>query len=929
MLFLAAIALLFCGANASLSDYQHTLLKVPNCGACRTTFDVVVNHYDAKLKSGNYDTATLTESFRSSLTSVCKFIPTAIWTEYPGTGHLCNQFEEMEISSTTSLQICALVGFCENGCQFCEARVAGGWQTVEHAQNFCQAFTNYQRIALADCTDEMSRYSADNALSQADNAEVLFCNSSEKIACDTTGEYVQPNLISTQSNHFCGKGYASVTYETYGAGNYNESHLNALDEDLTIGYHFSDLKHPSYVCACEVGYSRCEVAGRDFCCDAAGNPSVGAQFLERIVRYEKRKAFIRSKPIKEDQIMSAIEMAKQEHVLEQRRVAEELDCSGNSWTYFMDSPVDGVTFNFVGPWSDHEYYTFAYKQDADFVTIAINTNLYPEGQPMAGANGQGDVVVAMGDWFFNKRQGSGLFLDLETANRNNVLHGVHMDVENDNAALPLGVYQHTKFVSVANSNNGFSEVEEYIDFIHNMDSANNNIAPFLKFGGGIDEAADNGLGYLSNEPLNVIDMENSGTFAGPLNGAVEYYIHDGFDEQSHLDAIYVRDVLGLNWEQYGGTGVNTRLFSFNRTFMPHDESDYLVHVVAECFNDVIAGVVRLCEVPSKSPSNSRTPSRTPSFSPTRTPSRTPSRTNSPTSAPSQSSSRSPIVERDIGEFCEGSSNNGKCLHFNDAVPNTFVLGDFNGTSDTQGQLFICGNGALIGYSVSSSLEVDITRDDLIVSGNLDFETGRVHGGNIVVAGEANIGSSVYHGMYNRTVKRVDNPLDCQRADSYYTLLSDAIGSIESTGIISIAADGTIEASRIAAEGRTVFDIDCSVLSSVRSVYFHTFSPAVTAIVNFHGETCTFDGFSMKGDINTDNVIFNFPETTTLNFKQSSLPVSFLAPRAEFIGSGGVIKGSIVVAKWTGSTQQNMAACTACLPNISDEAVTANLNIPLF
>ena len=92
--------------------------------------------------------------------------------------------------------------------------------------------------------------------------------------------------------------------------------------------------------------------------------------------------------------------------------------------------------------------------------------------------------------------------------------------------------------------------------------------------------------------------------------------------------------------------------------------------------------------------------------------------------------------------------------------NVFVLGDFTAPSaDTEGRLAVGGNAYISNYSVGESLDVDATRTDLIVAGNLEFPSGAINKGKTVygtietvlsvtgsdvVTYESKIGNSSWH-----------------------------------------------------------------------------------------------------------------------------------------------------------------------------------------
>jgi len=264
-----------------------------------------------------------------------------------------------------------------------------------------------------------------------------------------------------------------------------------------------------------------------------------------------------------------------------------------------------------------------------------------------------------------------------------------------------------------------------------------------------------------------------------------------------------------------------------------------------------------------------------------------------------------------------------CFDYGDDEPwgiNTISLGHFNGASDTQGRLFVCGDATLSSYSISDGLPDD-DRVDLFVAGNLDWESGRIIGGNIKYGEEANVGQSVVHSMANHTLTQDGRYFDCDGADMFYQMYSENIGKQAATGEALFQDDGAVFLQRGGSSTIEFFDLECSALGQINRMAFKGIPAGQTVVINWRGKNCTITGMVIES-VKAEMIVFNFPEAENLYFSAALAEANFLAPFANFTGNGGVIKGQIVVGNWDGSTQQNYGKCLACLQELNPLAIAA-------
>jgi choice-of-anchor A domain-containing protein len=912
----ALLAVFALSVEASLIEYVQQLQQPPVCDMCVRLFTEIA-------------AMPVVSEQQTRAGQVCNAFPSHALADPAFSGNCADP--AVLIGDITPVEHCSKLAVCPTECAYCESRVVtnlySAWDSDNNTLDFCQHQFSKYGSDQNECIRRVGEYSesAPYPSSETDNVREAFCSHPSAPCSDygienwsySTG---LKNCLDAPISLQCVNGALDIEFgekcTVVDAVDPATKEFTGAKENLC----FEDPCQRHVSCDCSYGYIQ---SGGN--CVPDPNAGVvpsrygGGSMVEEealsvadihsisqvhALRSRNTQNLRYSQTVSvRHQVMFAQQLHREQ--MEAARAASASNCANDEWVYFTDSPVDGITYTFVGDVSDHEYYCMAVRQNLDEITFAINLNLWPEGQSMSPT-----VTVSMGDWFMNPANADGTFTDIPTAMDQNKLYAIHMDVTNDNPD-PLGVYSHAKFHSVAGTNNGFSTVSAYMSEIENMNSVNNPTAGVLLFGGGIDEYANDGLGYLGDAPLNEL-IPGASRFVDGLAGDVEYYIH--MDLSYPLDAAdweRVTQDYSLTWIAMGGTGINTRIFRIRRDSLPPNANTYLVHVAAECFNEVIAGQVFVCEIPSVSPSPTRTP--------TRTPSRTPSVSPSSSATSSASATRTSSVSA-TGTPAPSLPQMNDCMCFDWAGEdhpgpgiNTLVLGDLDmRSSDTEGRLFVCGDANLDDYSVGDKLDEDDSRDDLFVKGTVNFQSGRVHTGNIVYGDSSSVfGTSIMHGMYNRTILSNPDRYDCVGATSHFRAMSLRIGALESTGESHITDDGTLMFTRLTVNAAEVWDVDCADLSKVNKMEWHSVPDAQSVIVNFVGEECSFKDLNIL-PVDPAKVVFNFPMATKIDIKTSALSLNVLAPSATINGRGALISGQTVAFNFEGNMQQNWNPCLACL-----------------
>ena len=253
--------------------------------------------------------------------------------------------------------------------------------------------------------------------------------------------------------------------------------------------------------------------------------------------------------------------------------------------------------------------------------------------------------------------------------------------------------------------------------------------------------------------------------------------------------------------------------------------------------------------------------------------------------------------------------------------NVFVLGDVTHSSTaTAGRLAAGGRATLTNYSVGGVLTpAAATGDTLVVGGALTLTQGSVATGNAVSGGPATLANVAFAPGAGY---RQGTPLDFAAAGS--TLRA------RSTAAAGLPAGGTtrVEYGQITLTGTdpglNVFTVAGADLAGANSLTVQVPAGA-TALVNVSGATARLQylGFSLRG-VGRQQVLYHFPEATTLTLEGVGVEGSILAPRAAIAFNNGIVQGTLVGASLTGTGQATEAPFRGCLAPrpVGDEASVA-------
>ena len=255
--------------------------------------------------------------------------------------------------------------------------------------------------------------------------------------------------------------------------------------------------------------------------------------------------------------------------------------------------------------------------------------------------------------------------------------------------------------------------------------------------------------------------------------------------------------------------------------------------------------------------------------------------------------------------------------------NVYVLGNMQESNvDSEGRVAVGGNASLTNYGVGSKFSTSpgSAGDSLVVGGNLAYNGGEVHYGNIVYGGilSGNFGlpnGSITHG----------SAIDFAAGNSYLLGASVYWGGLASNAS-TINYYGGVHLVGTSA-GLNVFSLSGAMLSSAWGVVID--APAgSTVLVNVSGVADTFRYMGIQfQDLNNDgtgltnrqNVIYNFYEATSLELNGISVQGSILAPKATVNFSNGNVEGNLIAGNLIGTGEAHNYLFQGNLPSMPAQA----------
>jgi choice-of-anchor A domain-containing protein len=270
-------------------------------------------------------------------------------------------------------------------------------------------------------------------------------------------------------------------------------------------------------------------------------------------------------------------------------------------------------------------------------------------------------------------------------------------------------------------------------------------------------------------------------------------------------------------------------------------------------------------------------------------------------------------------------------------------GSFTGTSTTIGKFDVAGNFSSSNATISSTSFVGGSytgssanlNGGIVVGKNVSLNSitsgGNVYAAGVFTVGSGSVNGSVYSGTYSGpgylnhaawtsapADAAVSAPIDFLAAGTQLLSVSSQLAGLAQNGTVTTPANSLTLTGTDATQN--VFNITASQLSNALrsgSAGIIINAPAgSTVIINVSGTTQTISSSSITlNGVSNTQVLWNFPDATTINYSTVAWAGTLLAPVASFSGSGGNINGQIIANTISGNTEyhNNLFAGTITVP----------------
>jgi choice-of-anchor A domain-containing protein len=237
----------------------------------------------------------------------------------------------------------------------------------------------------------------------------------------------------------------------------------------------------------------------------------------------------------------------------------------------------------------------------------------------------------------------------------------------------------------------------------------------------------------------------------------------------------------------------------------------------------------------------------------------------------------------------------------------FVTGDLNQSStDVGGSVAAGGNATLKFYAAGSQLAPVASRIDLLVGGNLDFNSSSVPNGAALYQGTATLTNASFFGGATQGT----SPVDFTAAQAALSSASATLSALTSNGTVTENSSGALSLTGTSPT-LNIFSITAAELSTATSLSI-TAPASSTVVVNVTGSSVSIQnmGFSTSGVARAET-LFNFSQATTLTLSGIGLDGSILAPLAAVSFQDGQVDGQIFAASLSGGGEVEHDPFTGC------------------
>ncbi|MCK9209619.1 MAG: choice-of-anchor A family protein [Ignavibacteriaceae bacterium] len=252
--------------------------------------------------------------------------------------------------------------------------------------------------------------------------------------------------------------------------------------------------------------------------------------------------------------------------------------------------------------------------------------------------------------------------------------------------------------------------------------------------------------------------------------------------------------------------------------------------------------------------------------------------------------------------------------------NLFVLQDLlQPSADTEGKIAVGNNADLTHYSVGDLLPSG-SGDVLIVGNNLTYNSGTVHGGNVVYGNTTNLPLDAVT-ITNGTLRKDANVIDFAAATTYLQNLSATLSTYTVNGTTTLQW-GTLTLTGTDAY-LNVFNVSGSDIGNAHTIDITAPNGSVV-IVNISGTSVTWKGGLIINGVSKSKILYNLYQATNLSVSGINILGSVLAPLAHLDYPAGLITGQVIVKSMSGSGQFNLNLFNGDIPGDRKITNTATL-----
>lgn len=222
--------------------------------------------------------------------------------------------------------------------------------------------------------------------------------------------------------------------------------------------------------------------------------------------------------------------------------------------------------------------------------------------------------------------------------------------------------------------------------------------------------------------------------------------------------------------------------------------------------------------------------------------------------------------------------------------NLFVFEDVSGLSHTQGAVGAGGDVSAQSFGINN---VSFSTAGLVAGEDVNLQNGAVtgdlhYGGGASLPQSVNITGDVLN----------DDPIDFDDARSQLIQMSALLTQYGANGTTSVYSWGGVAFSG-SDDTLNIFEVESDALNATNSIWFEAPAGSVV-VVNVTGETVDMSNMGISlGGLSLSNVLWNFPQTTSLSLRSISFKGSGLAPLADVEGYWGNFEGTLVAKSFTG------------------------------